>query len=159
MLTMSTPDPAATSLSQKLPLKVHWGQCDAASVVFYPQYFMWFDACTHALLDSVGLDHRHLRDHYGIVGAPLVDVRAQFLAPATYGQDLIAFSWIHELGRRRFSVRHRLSHGETTICEGHEMRVWAIVNPENPLKLEAMPIPDDVRHLLSGGAVAGKPTG
>ncbi len=147
---MSPPD--LGGLSHELTIHVSWGHCDAAGVVFYPQYFAWFDLCTHALLDSVGLDHHHLRAHHGLVGTPLVDARAQFFAPATYGHELTARSWVAELGQRSFTVRHRLSRGESPLCEGHEKRVWAKADPADPLKLSSVPIPEPVRELLRAGS-------
>ena len=35
---------------------VHWGDTDPARIVFYPNYFEWFDQSTRLLFDSVGLD-------------------------------------------------------------------------------------------------------
>ncbi len=28
-------------------IRVEWGDCDPAGIVFYPRYFEWFDRCTH----------------------------------------------------------------------------------------------------------------
>ena len=36
-------------------IRVDWGHCDPAGIVFYPNYFRWFDQCTSALFESAGL--------------------------------------------------------------------------------------------------------
>ena len=36
------------------PHRVQWGETDAAGIVFYPNYFRWFDQATHELLAQLG---------------------------------------------------------------------------------------------------------
>ena len=33
-------------------VRVQWGDCDPAGIVFYPRYFEWFDACTILLFEK-----------------------------------------------------------------------------------------------------------
>src|SRR5882672_10407539 len=44
---------------------VHWGDTDPARIVFYPNYFEWFDQSTRLFFDSVGLDWDSLGKKYG----------------------------------------------------------------------------------------------
>ena len=131
-------------------IEVMWGDCDAASVVFYPRYYEWFDACTHALLDSVGLDHHTLRRAHGMVGTPLVQASATFLSPATFGDVLVAESRISRVGERGFTVRQRLSLGDRVIVEGEENRVWARVSEGAPQRLQAVDPGPEIKALLEG---------
>ena len=78
-----------------IEIRAHWGDCDAAGIIFYPNYFRWFDECTQALLRSVGFDQRSLREEFGIVGTAAVDASARFTAPVSFG-DVLAR---HELRR------------------------------------------------------------
>lgn len=148
METIPDYDAKVDGLRHERAIEVSWGHCDAAAVVFYPQYFAWFDACTHALLESVGLAHHALRARYGVLGTPLVDARARFVGPATFGQTLRAESWVHELGTRSLRVHHRLSRDGATVCEGYEVRVWATADAADPTRMKTAPIPDEVRALL-----------
>src|SRR5438552_17030422 len=59
---------------------VHWGDTDPAKIVFYPNYFEWFDQSTRLYFDSVGLDWDSLVRKYGIVGLPIVEAKARFFA-------------------------------------------------------------------------------
>src|SRR5512139_1297408 len=47
---------------------VHWGDTDPARIVFYPNYFAWFDESTRLFWDSVGLDWDTLGKKYGVIG-------------------------------------------------------------------------------------------
>src|SRR6185295_11579207 len=46
-------------------VSVHWGDTDPARIVFYPNYFEWFDQSTRLFFDSVGLDWDSLAKKYG----------------------------------------------------------------------------------------------
>ena len=48
-------------------LRIEWGQCDPAGIVFYPQYFIIFDSSTGWLFERTGLSPREMREKYGIV--------------------------------------------------------------------------------------------
>ncbi len=131
------------------PLKVEWGQCDPANIVFYPQYLVWFDGCTQALLERLGQPMLAMFRRYGIVGTPLVDVTARFLIPSGCGDELTALSGVSEWGRTSFTVRHQfLKEGQLAV-EGFEKRVWAAPHPEQPGRIKGHPIPDEVRAKLS----------
>jgi 4-hydroxybenzoyl-CoA thioesterase len=131
-------------------VEVSWGDCDASGIVFYPRYYAWFDACTHALLASAGLGHDVLRARYGLTGTPLVQAAARFRSPATYGDTLEATSRVARVGRSSFTVAHRLTLGERVVVDGEETRVWAEDAASSPPSLRAVAIPDDVRALLLG---------
>ena len=60
-------------------VSVHWGDTDPARIVFYPNYYIWFDQSTRLLFDSVGLDWDHLQAKYGVPGCPLVETHARYI--------------------------------------------------------------------------------
>lgn len=137
-------------LAHTRAIEVSWGDCDAAGIVFYPRYYAWFDACTHALLGRAGLDQRTLVAEYGVVGASLVQASARFASPATYGDILTAESRIIRVGRSSFTVSHRLAIGERLVTEGEEVRVWAERCVEAAHGIRAAAIPAAVRARLLG---------
>jgi 4-hydroxybenzoyl-CoA thioesterase len=139
-------------LSHQRQIPVSWGDCDAAAVVFYPRYYAWFDASTHALLESVALPHRVLRDTYQAIGLPLLGADARFHSPATYGDTLRSLAQVIELGRSTLRVQHRLWVGDRLVCEGSELRIWATPHPDDPRRMKGGAIPDAVRERLLGAA-------
>ncbi len=48
----------STATKHLRQIEVGWGDCDPAGIVFYPNFYRWFDACSHALLTARGLSHR-----------------------------------------------------------------------------------------------------
>ena len=86
-------------------IQIEWGDCDEAGVVFYPNYFYWFDSAYHRFTRTLGLDQRTLRRRFGGV-TPLIDVGARFLAPATYGDSLKITVAVVEWGENRFKIQY-----------------------------------------------------
>ena len=130
-----------------IEIRANWGDCDAAGIIFYPNYFRWFDECTQALLRSVGLDQRSLRIEFGIVGTAAVDASARFTAPVSYGDVLRATSFVEHWGNRSFTVYHRLDREpDVMAAEGREVRIWPLRQSDG--RLRTLPIPDSFRSLL-----------
>ena len=68
-------------------IDIEWGDCDPAQIVHFPRYFAYFDACTTALFKKAGLSKRKMLKTYQIIGIPLVDVHASFMAPSWFSDD------------------------------------------------------------------------
>jgi 4-hydroxybenzoyl-CoA thioesterase len=134
-------------------LHVEWGHCDAAGIVFYPNYLAWFDDCNTALFASAGLPIQDLFRSQGIVGVPLVDVRVKFMTSSTYGDQLRAESTVTEIRNSSFVVRHQFFKGDQLAVEGFETRVWAERDSSNGGRIRACRIPPLIVSKLSGEAV------
>ena len=131
----------------QVEIQVNWGDCDAAGIIFYPNYFRWFDECTQALLGSVGVGQRSLRDEFDIVGTAAVDASARFTAPVSYGDVLMATSFVERWGTSSFTVYHRFEREARVMAvEGREVRIWAKRGADGRLRAE--PIPEAFRRLL-----------
>jgi len=132
----------------RIEIRANWGDCDAAGIIFYPNYFRWFDECTQALLRSVGIGQRSLREEFGIVGTAAVDASARFTAPVSYGDVLQATSFVERWGTSSFTVYHRFDRGEAGVMavEGREVRIWARRGMDGRLRTD--PIPEAFRRLL-----------
>jgi 4-hydroxybenzoyl-CoA thioesterase len=130
-------------------IEIQFGDCDPAGIVYYPNYFRFFDNATAALLSAaLGMNKREWVAEYDIAGIPMVDTGARFLMPLRFGDVAELHSQIGDLGRSSFSVSHRLSHGTDLVAEGNEKRVWVIRNAAGGIS--AAPLPDQVRKALGG---------
>lgn len=133
-------------LTNHLTLRVEWGDCDPAGIVYFPRYFEYFDMCTRALFERAGFSKRDLIKTYGIAGIPVVDLKARFQVPSRFGEDVVVESSIMEWRNSSFVVRHRLTKGEVLAVECLETRVW-VAHPEgDPEKMAARAIPDEVKE-------------
>ena len=132
-------------LSNTRTISIEWGDCDPAGIVYYPRYFEMFEACIASLFErATGLTKYQMLRRYEFAGYPVVQARAQFLAPAKYGDDVIAETTIAEFRRSSFDVQHRVLNAGRLAVDGFETRVWVARHPQDASKLEAKPIPQDV---------------
>jgi 4-hydroxybenzoyl-CoA thioesterase len=128
---------------------VEWGDCDPADIVFYPNYFRWFDAAANLLFTTAGLDWPELNERLGVIGMPLVDAGARFVSPSSFGDQLSIESHVSEWHSKVLVVSHKVLNGDRLAVEGTEKRVWACRHPDDPGRLQAMPIPDEIKHRLA----------
>src|SRR5579875_511138 len=96
-------------------IRVDWGHCDPAGIVFYPNYFRWFDACTTALFENAGIAMPTLYRDHGLKGFPLLDARASFSGSSAFGDDLDCESSVSEWNAKTFTVHHRFRRDGTLL--------------------------------------------
>jgi 4-hydroxybenzoyl-CoA thioesterase len=126
-------------------IRVEWGDCDPAGIVFYPRYFEMFETCIAALFErATGMTKYEMLRAYDFSGYPVVEARAQFLAPAKYGDDVIAETTISEFRRSSFDVVHKVFNGGKPAVDGFETRVWVGRDPQDASRLKSKPIPRDM---------------
>jgi 4-hydroxybenzoyl-CoA thioesterase len=129
---------------------IEWGHCDPAGIVFNGNFFRFFDTGTWRLFEAaLGVNRAALSVTFGIVGFPLVDVRAEFKKPAKYGDRVEVVSAVSEIRRSSFSIQHRISVGGELVAEGTETRVWAGRDADNPAGLKGKPVPPEVIARLT----------
>ena len=128
-------------------IEIQFGDCDPAGIVYYPNYFRFFDNATAALLSAAFAMHkRNWLEHFGIAGIPMVDTGARFIKPSRFGDVVDIRSEITELGRSSFSVKHTLLRDGEIAIEAHEKRVWVVRDEQGGIR--SAPLPEDVRRLL-----------
>ena len=116
-------------LVNRRTVRIEWADCDAAGIVFYPNYFAIFDSSTHHLFEAAGWKKKDLIREFEIVGYPMVDTRAKFMVPSSFGDDVIVETRISAFRTSSFDVEHRLlkpmpDGTEVLAIEGFETRVW-----------------------------------
>jgi 4-hydroxybenzoyl-CoA thioesterase len=139
-------------LTNTRKVRIEWGDCDPAGIVFYPRYFEIFETCIATLFErATGMTKYQMLRAYDFAGYPVVQARAQFLSPAKFGDDVMAETSIGEFRRSSFDVHHRVTNGDKPAVEGFETRVWVGRDPDDPAKLKAKPIPQDVIDRFTRG--------
>jgi len=132
-------------LSNRREIHVEWGDCDPAGIVYFPRFFEYFDACTSALFEKAGFRKAEMMQHYGLLGIPMIDTRAQFYAPASFGEVVVVETRIVGWGRSSFQVEHKLYKGDLLVVEGSEKRVWTVRDSRSANGIRSEPIPQEVR--------------
>jgi 4-hydroxybenzoyl-CoA thioesterase len=132
------------TLSNSQTVRIRWGDCDPAGIIFYPRYFEIFDAATAALFErALGITKLQMLKTFDFAGWPLVRTRARFLKPTRFGDDVTVDTSI-KFGRSSFDIEHRLSLAGELCVECSEKRVWIVRDPIDPGRIESHPIPDAV---------------
>jgi len=121
--------------------RIEWGDCDPAGIVYFPRYFEYFDISTVGLFEAVGYRKPELLKAFDCAGFPVVEVRANFLRPSAFGEDVEILSTIPEWGRSSFKVHHRLMKAGELAVEGFETRVWVGHDASRPGGIAARPLP------------------
>jgi 4-hydroxybenzoyl-CoA thioesterase len=125
-------------------VRIEWGDCDPAGIVYYPRYLAFFDACTAALFErALGMTKQDYLKAYSFDGHPLASTHVRFLIPTTFGDDVTIETTIVEFRRSSFDLRHRLLKQGKLAVECSETRVWVKTDPASG-RLKGVPVPRDV---------------
>jgi 4-hydroxybenzoyl-CoA thioesterase len=130
-------------------VRIEWGDCDPAGIIYYPRYFAIFDASTSALIErALGMRKSDYLKAYDFAGHPLVNAHSRFLIPTRYGDEVTIETTVTALRRSSFDVQHRLYKDGTLAAEGFETRVWVDGDPAKGT-MKAKPLPQAVIARLS----------
>jgi 4-hydroxybenzoyl-CoA thioesterase len=127
-----------------LPVHVEFGHCDPAGIVWYPNFYEWFDAATHRLAERAGVGLHALRAQ-GYLGLPLMQTGASYRRPVRFGDDVEVRSEVVSFERRSFRVEHRVLKGDAVHLEGFEVRFLGAPHADDPARLRAAEIPATFR--------------
>ncbi len=129
-------------------VNVQFGDCDPAGIVFFPNFSRWMDEASLAFFMAQGVPPwRELVKTRGIIGTPLLEIHTKFMRPATYGETIHVHTTVEEWAAKTFRHRHVVKRGDTVLCEGTEVRAFCIRDPENPDRIKAIPVPEDIKAL------------
>ena len=134
-----------TILLSRWQFRIEWGHCDPAGIVFNSRFFEFFDWGTWTLFEkALGVKPPDLSRTFGIIGLPLVDSGARFLAPVRFGDVVELTSHVKQFRSSRFDVEHRLNLRGVLAVEGRETRVWATSDPADASRIKPLPVPDEI---------------
>lgn len=123
-------------------VRIEWGDCDPAGIIFYPNYFRIFDHSTAMLFETaLGMTKHEMFKRLEFEGWPLIKTQARFLKPTRFGDDCSVASTI-VFGRTSFEVSHAITLKGETCVEANEKRVWTVRDASGQLK--SHPIPEAV---------------
>jgi 4-hydroxybenzoyl-CoA thioesterase len=125
-------------------MRVEWGHCDPAGIVFNPRFFEYFDRGTWLMFATVlDVPLGRLEAVFGVT-LPLVDAGVRFVLPARFGDLLEVVTMVTEFRRSSFDIAHQVWNAGKLAAEGQETRVWAGRHPDDPSRLRGEPIPPEV---------------
>lgn len=129
----------------ELQVLVNWGDTDVAGIVYYPNFFKWFDIAGHHFFRSAGLSPQLLSEEQNII-LPMLDAQCTFENALHYDDELTIKTQVIELNRKTMKLRHEIFVDSKRAANGYELRGW--VEKKSDGTISAVPIPDKVRSLL-----------
>ncbi|MBI2818188.1 MAG: acyl-CoA thioesterase [Acidobacteria bacterium] len=124
-------------------LRVYWSDCDAAGIVYYGNFFRYFEIAEEELYLAQGRSRPEV--YYALqVGFPRVEAHCRYYKPARLGDVLETTLWIAHRSSRSMKFHFELRReGETDlVAEGN----YAIVCINRQFK--PVPFPEELLQLL-----------
>ena len=138
-------------LSYRRQLRIEWGDCDPAGIVFYPRYFAMFDHNTTMLISTAsGMTKPQLLKHYDFAGYPVLSTQAKFMIPNTFGDEVEIQSVFTRVGRSSFEIRHVMTKNGAIAVEAQEARAWVKASADDKTKIKSHPLPEDLAAKFRG---------
>jgi 4-hydroxybenzoyl-CoA thioesterase len=134
------------------PVNVEFGDCDPAQIAYFPNFFRWYDAASRNFFVACGVPlWRDLEKTTGIIGTPVIEISSRFVRPTTYGDALEVHSTIVEWNAKTFVMQHQLKHKDSgeLVAEARDVRAFVIRHPDDPARIKAIPIPQDIKAMCS----------
>lgn len=148
-MTATTSPAPATPRVVIHTVRVEFGDCDPARIVWFPNFFRWIDAASRHFFIECGVSPWHETEAMrGIIGTPLVDTHARFVKTASYGDTLQLHTSVAEWREKSFVQHYRVMRDDDLIMECDEVRIFA-ARREDGNGLRALQIPADIRALCS----------
>lgn len=132
-------------------LKVEFGDCDPARIVWFPNYFRWMDAASRNFFTQCGVPPWHeVEKKIGVIGTPLVDTKVQFLKTTSYGDSLDITVKVTEWRSKSFVMDYNITRGEDLILSCQEIRIFAEVrvgSEQGDSSIRAVAIPTFIKDM------------
>ena len=154
----AAPAPAATPRPKPKPklhefeVRVTYADTDKMGIIYYANYFKYFELGRTELMRSLGIRYRDLEVQRKLF-LPCVETGCRYLAPSRYDDLLVVRTWISTLGRASIRFENEIADrdlGDKVVAHGFSRH--AVVND----LWRTASIPPDLKVLLA--PYVGKPS-
>ncbi len=125
-------------------VRVLYADTDKLGIIYYANYFKYFEAGRTELLRSLGVRYKNLESDRGLY-LPAVEARCEYLSPCRYDELLRVRSWLSWVGLASLCFRHEIfnnDQGGRLVARGFSRH--ALVNDSwKPVR-----VPRDLRSVL-----------
>lgn len=136
-------------MKSTLIVPVEFGDTDPAAIVFYPNFFRWFDASAWRLFVKAGLTLDVFQKEFGLIGVPIVEARSTFISPLRFGDSVEITSYVASWKNKSFDLAHEVRKDGELCAKGLEIRVCAEGRKDDSRGIRAVPIADEIKQRLS----------
>jgi len=123
-------------------LRVRYAETDKMGVVYYANYFVWFEVGRCELIRAIGKSYRDLEE--AGIGLPVIEAHCEYRSPARYDDELQVKTWGALLSPARVEFRYEVSQ----VTDGTVNAVGRTVHASVDQKGRPCRLPDYIRDLL-----------
>lgn len=125
-------------------IRARFAETDAMQVVYYAEYFVWFEVARTELFRSIGMPYSVISRKRGF-HTPVVQAHADYKASAKYDDEVVIRAWAEKIGRSSVRIDYEVTKlpGKELLCTGHTVHV--LIGEDG----KPMEIPADIRAKLS----------
>jgi acyl-CoA thioester hydrolase len=124
-------------------LRVRFAETDAQGIVYYANFFVWFEVGRVNYLREVGFDFWRRREE----GVTFVigEARCKYHASARFDDQILVRTWISQVKQRSFVFSYEVLNQDsgTLLADGESSQVMLDPNTFKPI-----PIPEEFGRLL-----------
>jgi len=103
-------------------IRVRYQETDNMGVVYYANYFVWFEVARTEYLRSQGVSYRQLEAN-GLY-LMVVSAACQYKYPAKYDDVVRIQTWLPEIKNSSLKFNHKLFVGDKLIATGESVHVF-----------------------------------
>jgi acyl-CoA thioester hydrolase len=127
---------------QAINLRVRYAETDKMGVVYYANYFVWFEVGRCELIRAIGKSYRDLEE--AGIGLPVIEAHCEYKSPARYDDEVQVKTWGALLSPARVEFHYEVSRCSDGTVNAVGRTVHAAVDQSGrPCRL-----PDYIRDLL-----------
>lgn len=115
-------------------LSVRYAETDQMGVVYYGNYFTWFEVGRNAFFQSLGRSYGALEEQ-GLL-LPVVEAYCRYVAPARYEDRVTITTQVIELTVSRLVFLYTIRRGETLIARGRTVQCFVTKESGRPVSLK-----------------------
>ena len=126
-------------------LRVRFAETDAMQVVYYAEYFVWFEVARTELFRSIGMPYSVISRKRGF-HTPVVQAHADYKSSARYDDEISVRVWASKVGTSSVRLDYEVTKlpDKVLLCTGHTVHV--LIGEDGKPK----DIPADIKERLSG---------
>ena len=130
----------------KVEHRVIYSDTDAGQVVYYANYFRWFESGRREIFRSLKIDYNAL-DKRGII-TPVVEAHCSYHHPARYDDIVIIETKISGIREKSVRFEHKVyrKKGMKLLASGYTINVFV-----DKKKMKSMDMPADIRRKIKVG--------
>ena len=130
----------------KVEHRVIYGDTDAGQVVYYGNYFRWFESGRREIFRNLKINYVDLLKRN--ILTPVVEAHCNYFHPARYDDVVVIETRIAEIKEKSVRFEHKIYRrkGRKLLAKGHTVNVFV-----NASKLKSIKIPEDIRKKIKVG--------